>query len=796
MRRSLVVSLVNLATLCVGLPGAAAQDSGSDGVEVIDGPIDCPAPFSCRAIDLRIDVRPGTAGMQGLEVRFIVPRAGAPAKAPRAATTALPALLTFPGTGYCATRDPLTAGAHGKTFWDNLGADPDTGMVQRIELAGEGIVQVMLAIRGHRSCYEPGDGMYGTGSWIGPVEFADYDALLERLAAGNLHREIPAVDSRHVGLSGGSHGGITSLIYAAKATFPKPFALVMPSVGSPDMSDWMARSLDPTEGLDGATGIGLLSIPGVISQLKAYPGSDLQGRVSEAMSGDFSRWPAYWRYRTAYDGDGSLDTFDASVRALVMHTGGRDCIVPVNRQVELWEQLVDDYRRPNDLWLFSTDPHSCNWVTARYPLVEEAFGYDGGGGFFPTWSEELKAWSENVLKKEVFQWAARTYLAGRDKGWRPGPALVTPLVQGEESEHREPYRAVRSLADVRTGRETLWLRGSGALGSRRDAFTKTVIEHEPGGACPTFSMITPCGRSGWGGAQAGQRIHELEQIRSSTDFVSRPFRKRLTLLGSPRLSARVRIDRDGGAGGAGIVAQLWYLPPDLPAGSPGWMFTHGMRFLKVLPEDGVIDVRIPLDSRVITLEPGSRLRLTLTNLTTYVKGFPWHHPVTTPYDVALLSRPRHPAELELPVSTSFEQLPLANLSRFEDSDRCTGRDGPQRRRDPCVCRGRAATLAPGAGDDLIRGTPGRDVIAAGRGDDRIRGRGGDDLICGGPGRDSIRGGSGADHIRGGGGGDRLRGGAQADRLHGNGGADRLRGGAGRDRCRGGAGRDRLSGCRR
>lgn len=200
------------------------------------------------------------------------------------------------------------------------------------------------------------------------------------------------------------------------------------------------------------------------------------------------------------------------------------------------------------------------------------------------------------------------------------------------------------------------------------------------------------------------------------------------------------------------------------------MFTHGMRFLKVLPEDGVVDVQIPLDSRVITLERGGRLRLALTNLTTYVKGFPWHHPVTTPYDVTLLSRPRHPAKLELPVSTSFEKLPLADLSGFGESGGCASGG-------PCRCRGMAATQPWSDRGDVLRGTPGRDVIVAGPGSDTVRGRGGGDLICGGSGRDTIRGQGGADQIRG------------------NGGRDRLRGGAGSDRCRGGAGRDRVSGCR-
>lgn len=107
-----------------------------------------------------------------------------------------------------------------------------------------------------------------------------------------------------------------------------------------------------------------------------------------------------------------------------------------------------------------------------------------------------------------------------------------------------------------------------------------------------------------------------------------------------------------------------------------------------------------------------------------------------------------------------------------------------------------------AGDDVITGTSGRDVIVAGPGNDIVYGRNGKDVICGGPGDDKLVGGrnpadsSKAEH------GDRLSGGPGDDRIVDNGGSrDRLVGGTGNDRLRsrkgtekvllGGAGDDRL-----
>jgi glucose/arabinose dehydrogenase len=88
-----------------------------------------------------------------------------------------------------------------------------------------------------------------------------------------------------------------------------------------------------------------------------------------------------------------------------------------------------------------------------------------------------------------------------------------------------------------------------------------------------------------------------------------------------------------------------------------------------------------------------------------------------------------------------------------------------------LCKGKEATIQGEPGPEILRGTPGRDVIAAGRGGDTIRGVGGDDVVCGGRGGDTLKGGRGDDRLRGGVAGDRLLGGPGSDVCDGGGAHD-------------------------
>ena len=103
-----------------------------------------------------------------------------------------------------------------------------------------------------------------------------------------------------------------------------------------------------------------------------------------------------------------------------------------------------------------------------------------------------------------------------------------------------------------------------------------------------------------------------------------------------------------------------------------------------------------------------------------------------------------------------------------------------------TCHGLPVTIAASSGD--VHGTPRADVIAltgpahveAGAGNDIICGSRGDDVIDAGPGDDVVVGRAGADRLFGGPGRDRLFGDRGADHLVGGPGADLLMGGRGRD----------------
>ena len=111
-------------------------------------------------------------------------------------------------------------------------------------------------------------------------------------------------------------------------------------------------------------------------------------------------------------------------------------------------------------------------------------------------------------------------------------------------------------------------------------------------------------------------------------------------------------------------------------------------------------------------------------------------------------------------------------------------------------------ICSGEGDDIINAGDGADIIIAGNGNNVIRaGNGaddvsagdGDDQIFAGQGRDEVRSRGGDDFISGGRGKDLLVGGAGNDDIRGNEGTDDLRGGVGDDTLRGGQKADSIEG---
>lgn len=126
---------------------------------------------------------------------------------------------------------------------------------------------------------------------------------------------------------------------------------------------------------------------------------------------------------------------------------------------------------------------------------------------------------------------------------------------------------------------------------------------------------------------------------------------------------------------------------------------------------------------------------------------------------------------------------------------------------PCV----SPTLIGAAGDTLLIGTPGNDVILDLLGNNHVEGRGGNDIVCTGPGNDVVltlggtdvafdQGGNnlirteaGPDTITTGRGNSRIAAGTGADRVTSGTGTNNIRLGKGRDRAVAEAGRDVIKG---
>jgi hypothetical protein len=99
----------------------------------------------------------------------------------------------------------------------------------------------------------------------------------------------------------------------------------------------------------------------------------------------------------------------------------------------------------------------------------------------------------------------------------------------------------------------------------------------------------------------------------------------------------------------------------------------------------------------------------------------------------------------------------------------------------------------GAGDDVITGSSGDDLVLAGAGNDQVSLGGGNDVLLSGLGNDVAEGGPGSDLMAGGAGNDQLSGSGGSDVLAGNAGNDTLSGGPGDDALIDGLGSDTLSG---
>jgi Ca2+-binding RTX toxin-like protein len=126
---------------------------------------------------------------------------------------------------------------------------------------------------------------------------------------------------------------------------------------------------------------------------------------------------------------------------------------------------------------------------------------------------------------------------------------------------------------------------------------------------------------------------------------------------------------------------------------------------------------------------------------------------------------------------------------INDGDEVAAGTDPLNDGDPGI----VCTIIGTERSELLRGTPGPDVICGFGGNDRIYGFGGDDILLGGEGNDRIYGGDGDDRAMGGPGRDLINGNLGVDVLEGGDDRDTINGGGQDDVIRGGEGNDLLNG---
>jgi hypothetical protein len=227
---------------------------------------------------------------------------------------------------------------------------------------------------------------------------------LAAVLKGKLHPSLPTdVDGARVGVSGGSHGGIASWLYPVFSTHTaggghKPFALAMPFEGTPDLaSSWFGWQFDNETLVAGKPASeGFSADAGAVPQMHAWPKSTLTKLVSASFtSGNYTALIAYFEQRTAYDQPGfgaegrTADRFDAAVGAMLVHIGGRDCIVPGYGAIGAWEILQGPRyatKRPHDVFLYDNYPHSCSATGPRFPTEGQMAD---AGGYLPLWTSAL-----------------------------------------------------------------------------------------------------------------------------------------------------------------------------------------------------------------------------------------------------------------------------------------------------------------------------------------------------------------------------------------------------------------------
>ena len=705
--------------------------------------------FNCSILDLRIAVSPPTTSIlskisnsnnttaeldleYGLLVRFYIPTPTTISNTKiKTNIKSTPLLLSFHGTGGCGLDEPAAEAT--------CTCSPDipcslSDACKKFQVASEGVLVVSPAERGTSHCYSPTDPMTTSATWLGSLEWKDYDILIDGIMNGSFGIHLPSkgkMDATRVGVTGGSHGGLASFIYPRHSKAQSllnngvsyMFALSMPWEGTPDVGETWNKWQFDSETLALTNGrpisAGFLAGAGAISQLNAWPKSTLATELNEALSsGNFSSFVMYMSERTMYDNPSinpdvdsrSLSIFHNNVDVLLMHQGGRDCIVPGYGPRRGWEQLRDMYRteRPNDLWILDNYPHSCSATGPRFPkrsvIVDD-------GGYLPLWTVQLEDKTDGISS---FLWVTfvRKHLLQNNNNNNsitiPYPALVATIGHDvSDIKYKQLNKNNGTLASavdhyivatLNTNDGKLHTSTTNATDAIKKGSTKGTIylpvinqtKEMLEAGCPTPNSATaPCGLN-WSPSEWKKSALHFEKILSklvlpfATPIPSQQSDK-WVLVGESVFEATLHLvavgsqkgsnddssndgsSNDGSAFlGAGIVVSLFYAPPDDSSTDIGWLVTQGMQYFDHVPNNGTRKARVVLDARLLAFETGGRLTVTISNVALqFVHHYPWVNPIGHPFSVEFVMNAVNDVTFTLPMSTSFAVQNEFNTSELE-----------------------------------------------------------------------------------------------------------------------------------
>jgi len=348
-------------------------------------PVDCPTGYNCTFQDAEVDFNTQAGPVTGFRFRYVRPKNIAD-------PNHVPVLISVPGTGDCMV---------GNQFPDPID----------LVAANNGAAVLAVAPRGHVACYFSGDALYNQADEFGPNTMADYDRLVTAFTRGWIDPTVHG-DATHVGIHGDSYGGVSSYIYGRQSCVPgitgSPLALVIGEAGSPDVGEWPAPGVDPSDLAsirDGtapyATPWGAIKIdPG---QQVEYPGPLFDDPLRQDVLSDVN--PAYWfgpdkfGWRSAHDNQDATDTttFRQNVTHFLAITGSEDCTVPHAGAIDFFADLIangmTNARLVSPIYL-----HGCHQL-------------DKQDGFLPKPTQQnaqmVETWKENLEEG----WIAR-YVVG------------------------------------------------------------------------------------------------------------------------------------------------------------------------------------------------------------------------------------------------------------------------------------------------------------------------------------------------------------------------------------------------